>query len=453
MLRQYLWVLGGAAILGGAATLACRASAAEKPNILLLFVDDLNYEGFGFTGGRHGPTPQVDEIARAGVVFQHGYVSASTCCPSRAGLLTGRYQQRFGHETNAGQATPDEGLPVTEKTIADRLRPLGYRTGIFGKWHLGHGIRFRHFHPQSRGFDESFAFMGSMVHYERSDALWEGFEPVRERRYLTDAIAERTADFVRRHRGRPWFAYAAFNFIHTPLETDPDDLQACAHIADETLRIKHAMTRGFDRGVGKMLRALQATEQEDNTLIFLTNDNGDYTGNGRFKGGKGRATEGGNRVPFVVQWKRRITPSVNDTDLVSTLDILPTAVAAAGGRIDPAWGLDGQDLLPVLRRDPGAQGHDVLFWRMFESKAVRRGPWKLLHDGGSGFGRPPLPPDQVRWCLYHVIDDPGEERDVSASHPELAAELLAAYRRWDEQMIAPRWKFKPSGEMGQWSDP
>jgi arylsulfatase A-like enzyme len=409
---------------------------AAPPNVLLIFTDDVNYEGFGFTGGKFGPTPHVDALAANGVVFRHAYVTASTCSPSRAGLLTGRYQQRFGHEFNGAQKTATDGLPVEEKTIADRLRALGYRTGAFGKWHLGHGAKFPQYHPHQRGFDEFFGFMGSMVHFFRSDALWAGAENVREPRYLTDVIAEKTVQFIEQQRARPWFAYAAFNFIHTPL-------QAPGEIADNKDQIKRAMTAAFDQAVGRILAAVPA----ENTLIFLTNDNGDYTGNGQFRGGKGGVTEGGIRVPFVVQWKGRIAPAVNDTALVSTLDILPTAVRAAGGAV--ATELDGRDLLPVLRGQT-TNGHDRLFWRMGESKAARQGHWKITYEGASGYGGGAAKGKDLRWRLFDLQADPGEATDLSEKHPAVFTELRRAYDAWDATLRAPRWLPGASGEMGQW---
>ena len=432
-----------------AAAFAATAAAERKPNILLLFTDDVNAGGFGFTGGTYGPTPNIDRLASEGLVFKSAYVTASICCPSRAGLLTGRYQQRFGHEVNAGQQTPEEGLPVTERTIADRLRPLGYRSALIGKWHQGHGIRFPHFHPERRGFDESFSFMGSMVHFFRSDALWDGWKPIREDRYLTDVIAERTAEFVTRNRNHPWFAYASFNFIHTPLQAPKEDLQAVPAGIEGDARMKWAMTRAMDRAIGTILASLVESGQDARTLIILTNDNGDYVDNLQFRGGKGHVTEGGIRVPFVVRWKDKLEAGVNDTDLVSTLDILPTAVVAGGGKIDPAWKLDGRDLGPLLRREPGATGHETLYWRALQSRALREGPWKITYEGHSSFGKSSGP---SQWRLFNLESDPGEAADLTSKNPDIAKRLIAKWEAWNEQLIPPRWSFKPSGEMGQFPE-
>lgn len=436
------------ALFGGASSTVARAATEGRPNVLVLFTDDVNYGGFGFGGAKFGPTPNVDMLAADGVVFSNAYVTAPVCSPSRAGLVTGRYPSRFGHEFNGGQKTEKDGLPTTEKTIGDRMKALGYRTALFGKWHLGHGINFPAFHPQARGFDEFYGFMGSGIHFARSTALYAGTRQVDEPRYLTDVLGEQTAEYIHRNRDRAWFCYTAFNFIHTPLEATEADVASVASDAgrDERTVVKRAMTIALDRAVGRILEALRETGQEENTLIVLTNDNGDYGDNAQFRGGKGNVTEGGVRVPFVVRWKGRVKPGRNDRDIVSTLDILPTAMDAAGGKIDPAWGLDGASLLPLLLGVEGARGHDRLFFRTGEAKAMREGDWKITLEGSSGYGKRKT---DDTWKLYNLRNDPAEQTNLAAGEPERFAAMQATYAAWESTLAAPLWTPGGSGEMGQ----
>jgi len=306
------------------------------------------------------------------------------------------------------------------------------------------------FHPLNRGFDEFFGFMGSMVHFFRSKHLYRGRENVREDDYLTDVIARETNRFIERQKDGPFFVYAAFNFIHSPLEARDEDLARFPDLTGKT-RIKAAMTLAMDRAFGSILETLRKHGLEEKTLIFLTNDNGDYSGNGPFSGGKGSVREGGVRVPFFVQWKGTLPPGRKWDGLVSTMDILPTCVAAAGGRIDSAWKLDGVNLLPYLRGEATASPHDVLYWRMGDSRAVRRGPWKLTWEGASGYGQRP-DPSSLRWRLYNLDEDIAEQKDVSEGRAETVAELKTLYEKWNAELIPPRWPFGGSGEMGQWDE-
>jgi len=457
--------------------LSAVSAFGARPNIVLLLADDMNYSGPSCYGERWGmETPAIDRLAAEGVLCTDAYVTSPTCGPSRAGLITGRMQTRFGAEFN-GPRAEGVGLPLTETTLATRLKALGYTTGLVGKWHLGGDAEVgAEFHPLQRGFDEFFGFHGSMVHYFRSAHLYRGHENVRVRGYLTDILARESCAFIERHAEEPFFLYVAFNAPHTPLEATEDDLAAvrdlpppaCERdelarlsgdaraVALETIAVRRAMLRALDRAVGHILAQLRNSGQEDETLIIFTNDNGDYTRNLPFRGGKGVCLEGGIRVPLIARWPGRLPAGQVYGEMVSTLDILPTAIVAAGGEIDPAWRLDGVNLLPHLSGETPAAPHEWLFWRMGENRAARKGPWKLYYSGFSGFyseRHGMSPPDPTPdWSLYLLPDDPAEQHDRKNERPEQFAKMREAFEAWEAEQIEPRWPFGPSGEMGQWQE-
>ena len=334
------------------------ASATDlaKPNIIIILADDMGYADVGFQGCRDIPTPHVDSLARNGVRCTNGYVSGPYCSPTRAGLLTGRYQQRFGHEFNPGQIA-GVGLPLSEATLANRLKAAGYVTGLVGKWHLGAAPRFR---PSRRGFDEFFGFLGGAHPYFAGQGapIFRGTEVVKEKEYLTDAFGREAVSFVTRHKDQPFLLYLAFNAVHTPMHATDSRLKQFASIRDPTRKTYAAMLTAMDEAVGKVLDALRSAQLEENTLIFFLSDNGGPTmlgttingsRNHPLRGSKRTTLEGGVRVPFVVQWKGKLPAgSVYDQPVIQ-LDILPTALAAVSIAVKPEWKLDGVDLLPRLK--------------------------------------------------------------------------------------------------------
>src|SRR5262245_6447241 len=318
---------------------AALAADAKKPNILIILADDLGYADVGFHGCKDIPTPNIDSIARNGVRCTNGYVSGPYCSPTRAGLLTGRYQQRFGHEFNPGGGTA--GMPVDQVTLADRLKKAGYATGLVGKWHLGSAPQF---HPQKRGFDEYFGFLGGQHAYfpekgNKADPILRGTEPVDEQEYLTDAIARESVAFIERHKKEPFFLYMAFNAVHTPMHATDKYLKRVANISDVKRHIYAAMLSAADDAVGAVLAKLKEAGLEENTLIFFFSDNGGPTMKGTtingsrnepLRGSKRQTLEGGIRVPFAVQWKGKLPAGKVYDKPVIQLDIQPTALAAAG---------------------------------------------------------------------------------------------------------------------------
>jgi arylsulfatase A-like enzyme len=431
-------------------TFLAALAAARKPNFILILADDMGYGDIGCYGSKDVPTPHLDALARDGVRFTDGYVSCAVCSPSRAALLTGRYQHRFGHEFNSGplerEAEINFGLPASETILPALLRPAGYRSIAIGKWHLGARPGF---HPLDRGFDEFYGFLtggnafltprtpgrrlvasdgdaGRLA--ERSDPIRRGREPVAEDRYLTDAFAAEALRFIETNRTRPFFLYLAPNAIHTPLHTLEKYLNRVPAIANEKHRLLAAMTVALDDTVGLITAKLRELNLERDTLLVFLSDNGCpvVTGagaNAPLNGEKVTYFEGGIRVPFLMRWPGRLPAGAVYREPVVSRDLAPTLLAAAGLPVPP---LDGVNLLPLLR--PGAKpAPRTLFWRAGQARAVRRGPWKLVEFGNEFTG------------LYNLADDLGETRDRSREQPALLAELRAAWAAWSRQMGSPAW--------------
>ena len=443
-----LGVAGACLALDGRAALGAEAAGSKtrKPNIVLIVADDLGYADLGVQGCKDIPTPNIDSIAQNGVRFTNGYVSCPVCSPTRAGLMTGRYQQRFGHEFNSGPAdvaNPEFGLPLAETTLAERLKPLGYATGMFGKWHLG----FRpEMHPQKRGFDEFYGFLGGAHSYQSigaggNGAVLEGTEPVSELDYTTDAFTRGAVSFIDHHRDEPFFLYLPYNAVHLPLEALEKYKSRFPAIEDKKRRVYAAMLSAMDDGVGQVLAKLRERGLEENTLVLFISDNGGPTAqttssNKPLRGYKGQVLEGGIRIPFMAQWKGHIPAGKVDARPVISLDIHPTALAVAGGAV-PESGLDGVNLLPLLTQEKADAAHDRLFWRFGEQSAARAGDWKLLQY------------EDAAPQLYNLADDIGEATDLADKNPEKVKELQAAYDEWNAKNIPARWKPGRPGKGGR----
>lgn len=388
------------------------------------------------------PTPHMDSIATFGVRFTDGYATAPVCSPSRAALLTGKYQQRFGFDDiveDDPDVAGDHGLPADVVTLADRLKAGGYVTAAVGKWHLG----FQDWqHPSCRGFDEFFGFPGANHTYFASNArpkdkagnpVMRGEESVAEDIYLTQAFEREAVSFVTRNASRPFFLYLAFSAVHSPLEAPEEYLEKFAHIEDEKRRTFAGMLSSLDDAVGGVLQALKENGIEENTLLFFISDNGGPTkqttsSNAPLRGTKTDLYEGGIRVPFFVQWKGRLRPQTSNIP-VTTLDVIPTILAAAG--IDADATLDGKNLLPLLEERGNQAPERTFYWRFLSGAAIRKGDWKLVRARES-----------MSWELYNLTEDIAESDDLSARYPEKVKELAEDYNRWDRQMAPPAWTAK-----------
>ncbi len=426
-------------VLLAALLLSC-SDPEPRPNLIILFSDDAGYADFGFHGSEHISTPDLDRLAASGVRFTNGYVTASVCSPSRAGLMTGRYQQRFGHELNlpgvADPAVPDSvrGLPLIERTIADLLSENGYATGLFGKWHLGLEDRF---HPTRRGFDEFFGMRkGSGPYFTGANrTIEDGITPVHPDSldYLTDEFGNRAVDFIRRHRNQPFFLFLSFTTPHTPMQAREEYLEEEGPRFQTPVRAKYSsMMRSLDENVGKVLEALDTLGLRDNTLVVFANDNGGampFNGslNAPLRGAKGTALEGGNRVAYLMSWPAVIEQGLVFEAPVSTLDVLPTFLGAAGLDLPGDRDYDGVDLVQYLDGSVAGVPHDTLFWKMQWGAAVRAGDWKLV--------RTPL---DEHW-LFNLAEDVSESNDVAGENPDVALALRQSLESWESTHPDPIW--------------
>ena len=424
--------------------LACVAplGAAEpvKPNILVLLADDLGYADVGFQGCKDIPTPQLDRLAAAGVRCTSGYVTHPFCSPSRAAIMTGRYQHRFGHENNPFYDPNDhrEGLPTSQKLLPEFLRPAGYATGWIGKWHLGAAPEF---HPLKRGFTETFGFIGgghAFLHWkvdptvEYQIPIERNGQPVAVTNHLTLEFGREGAAFVRRHASQPWFLYLAFNAPHNPQEPTPERLAQFASIGDKKRRAYAAQVSLMDDAIGNVLAAVRESGQEQRTLVFFFSDNGgpitkmspNGSRNTPLRGGKGELFEGGIRVPFLVAWPGTLPGGRSYDPPVSSLDVFATALPMAGVPM-PARGLyDGVNLVPFLTGEIAGAPHDRLFWRMGGARwAARENAFKLV--------RPPNHLDE----LYDLGSDIGETNDLSGLRRGEAKALGTALDAWDKTLV------------------
>lgn len=425
---------------------------AKKTNIIFLFSDDAGYHDFGFQGSKTFATPNLDKLASEGVRFHQAYTTAAVCGPSRAGLLTGKYQQRFGIEENnvPGYMSPsskllgDEmGLPLDEKTMADYLGKLGYTSIVLGKWHLGNAEKY---HPLHRGFDEFYGFRGgarsfwALTQAQAADRpenrLEKGYENFEEPNgYLTDAIGDEACDFIERHKNKPFFMYVSFNAVHTPLQATKEDLALVQNLGLTPKRtLLAAMNIAMDRACGSILDKIKELGLEDNTLVVFANDNGGPDGpetcNYPLSGCKSNHLEGGIRVPCVMKWPNVIKPGTEYEPSVSMLDMLPTFVNVAGGNASKIAGLDGVDLLPYVTGKVKSDPHKTLFWKKENRGVVRQGDWKML--------RYPDRPAE----LYNIKKDITERNNLAYKHPEKVREMFTLLFNWESELERPLWQLK-----------
>jgi uncharacterized protein (TIGR03437 family) len=418
------------AVAGESAT-ASLTLAKQRPNIIVVIADDLGYADLGIQGSTEILSPAIDSIARNGIRFTNGYVSAPVCAPTRAGFLTGRYQQRFGYELLPAPNDTTYGLSINEVTIADRLRTLGYSTGLIGKWHMGLQSQF---HPQQRGFDEFFGFLPAMHSYtvwnQPNNPIYRGTQSVSESTYLTDAFSREAVDFIQRNKSRPFYLQLAFNAAHEPMQATTDYLSRFSGITDINRRTFAAMVAAMDDGVGKVITKLREMKLEDNTLIVFFSDNGgipsgNTSRNTPLNGQKDQLLEGGIRTPAMMQWKGYLPSGVVSSAPVIALDYLPTIISAATGRRFSDQTLDGVNLIPYLKGIETDVPHDKLFWRSGTTQyAARVGDWKLLYMQNT-----------IR--LYNLASDQGESINLADSNPAKLAEMRAIYDLWNSRLPAP----------------
>ncbi len=420
------------------------ASAAEKPNVLVLFSDDAGYADFGFQAHADPAlaalTPNLTRLAREGAVFRQAYVTGAVCSPSRAGALTGRYQQRFGHEKNIPAGYMKGGLPLQERLAGDRLKPLGYRTGLIGKWHLGYPQAYQ---PAQRGFDHFFGLLqGSRPYFplkkiQPHTSFFNDGKPTPEAGYTTDRIGDGACAFIEANKDHPFFLFVSFTAPHGPLQAKPELLEKLKHIPEGKRRKYAALVANLDENCGRILARLDSLQLTGKTLVVFSNDNGGQTLTGALntplRGHKGQLTEGGIRVPMAMRLPGTIPPGLSIDTPVITLDWLPTFLELAGSKPDSAWKTDGLSLLPLLTGKPGNFPTRCLHWRTQGDQgpiAIREGDWKLILR---------VPSPKAGPQLYQLKNDVHESKNLAATHPEKLKDLQAKSDAWEATLARPLW--------------
>ena len=418
------------------------AFAADKPNVLILFSDDAGYADFGFqpncTEEMRKLTPHIDTIARDGARFTNAYMSGCVCSPSRAGLNTGRYQGRFGFDNNLPPGFKG-GVDLTETFGVNRLQEIGYSTGIIGKWHLGYPPQY---HPNERGYGHFFGLLqGARNYFPMKDVsshkvMQLNGTPTPEEGYVTDRIGNAACDFINGNKAEPFYLFVSFTAPHGPLQPKPGDVEKLKHIERKGRRDYAGLIVSLDDNIGRILACLKENGLDENTIVLFTNDNGGQTSTGAvntpLKGRKGELSEGGVRVPWVMRWPGKIKPGSVINDPVVSLDILPTVVEAAGGKVDPAWKLDGTSLLGRITDDKATLPERPIFWRKGGSTgaiAMRRGKWKL-HNLRAENSSPEL---------YDLDSDIPEAKNLAKVNPQIVASMTAELEKWEAELKEPLW--------------
>jgi arylsulfatase A-like enzyme len=471
---------------------ATRTEPERPPNIIVFLADDLGKYEVSAYGAEHIATPHIDQIGAEGVVFEEGYVTAPTCAPSRAGIMTGRVQNRYGFETQIMEVYPTnwveyisgrwivdtgefvvkakpsfpsewqahkQGVPPTEITLAEVLKKYGYSTALIGKWHLGAS---RKQVPLVRGFDYQYGFLGAFSLYtpernwhhvinhehhsfsaqyqwdmgrrDQAAILLNGKE-VREDEYLTYAFRDRMKEYIREHKDEPFFLYAAFSAPHVPFQAPVEYYCRYSYVEDDNKRVYYSMISALDDSIGEVHQTIKDIGIEDDTLIFLLSDNGgaSYTGatdNGPLKGGKLTQFEGGINVPFMMKWKGKIPAGMRYAYPVSSTDIFATSVAAAGGVLPSDREYDGVDLVPFLTGTNQDLPHERLFWRADHIWAIRDGKYKLILSTRDGWAE-----------LYDLEIDKSEKINLKEQMPALYEKLREEHENWQKQKLRtkPMW--------------
>lgn len=456
------------------------ASPTRRPNVIVILADDMGHGDVSLYGNTRIETRHIDSIGREGVKFTNGYTSAPLCSPARAGLVTGRYQQRFGFEQQVSSgAFPERrevreddgslaplqgeaeflrrGVPVTEKLIGELFKAHGYKTGVVGKWHLGHAPQFQ---PQNRGFDHSCVFYGNTslqhtnpedpdivslkvdFHDEAKDTAWtrHGLNGIRRNgqlidvdQYLMHFFRDEVLQFIEDSKNQPFMLYFPMNSPVPPLQVPRSYFDRLRdQIANISVRAYSALLMAQDDVIGAVLEKLRSTGLEDNTLVVFVSDNGCADSrpgsNAPFSGGKYTTYEGGIRMPYVMKWPGHIQPGQVYEEPVSTLDILPTVAAACGVPTSQAQPLDGVNLLPYLQQEKSGAPHEALFWKLAGYSAARLGKWKLYLEPRKGIAK-----------LFDLEADPQEQKDLSASEPQVFEDLKARYAAWDKSLPPRAW--------------
>ena len=429
----------------------------KRPNIVMILCDDLGYSDVGFNGAKDIKTPALDALAATGTKFTSAYVPHPFCGPSRAGILTGRYAHTIGAQFNlpANSETIGEGIDVNEKFMSKMLQEANYTTGLVGKWHLG---AVEKYHPNNRGFDDFYGFLGGGHNYHPKDykakyekakargtkVIWDYLSPLEhngkqvtnDNEYLTDVLSNQGVRFVEESSKKedPFFLFMSYNAPHTPLEAKKEDLKMFANIKDKNRRTYAAMVYAVDRGVQKLVKTLKATGEYKNTLIIFYSDNGGRPDKGAtnypLKEGKGSVYEGGYRVPMFFHWNGVVPSGMVYDNPISALDLYPTFAKLAEAKIPSSKVLDGKNMWNFMENKEVRMDDNIFTMRHrngFSDVGVRNGKWKAVKAYNKA------------WKLFNIEKDIEENNDISAAHPEVLKKLVTAAKVWSTTHIQPKW--------------
>jgi arylsulfatase A-like enzyme len=424
-------------------------NSPQSPNVIIILADDLGYADVSFNGSKDIPTPNIDKIAHEGAKFTNAYVTYAVCGPSRAGLITGRYQDRFGYGRNPLFAPndPNMGLPKSEETIAEVLKKANYKSVALGKWHLGAHETLR---PLNRGFDDFFGFLsGGHAYFPELWTLNDEYQVkkqydayntkllrntlrIEEKEYLTDALSREAVNYIEKYKDTPFFMYLAYNAPHTPLQASDEYLKRFPNITDKKRKTYAAMVSAMDDGVGKVLAKLEDLGLTENTIVFFLSDNGgpehhNGSDNGMLRGGKSDLFEGGIRVPFAMRWPLKLPKDIVYDAPVSSLDIFATLIEQTAVRVEPKNKLDGKDLMPHLLGLEKNLPHEFLFWRKFDSRqfAVRDVSGQKIV----------AIKDKTK--LFDLNFNLSEKESLIKPDASLLKRLLQQYEQWNSEMTDP----------------
>ena len=428
--------------------IASCSSEDSPPNVIIIISDDQGYADVGFHGSKEIFTPNIDRIAKNGVVFSQGYVSYAVCSPSRAGLITGRYQNRFGYTRNILLAPKDSlmGLPISEQTLPEVLNNVDYKTKVIGKWHLG---AHESLVPEKRGFDEFFGFLIGGHRYFPEDLtlndlteasrqmdgyitrIYDNGRRINTKKYLTEELSDNAVKFIEDNAKDPFFLYLSYNAPHTPLQATERDLERNGHIDVEKRRTYAAMVSSMDDGVGLILDKLEEKNISENTIVVFFSDNGgvewyNFSDNGPLRGIKGDFFEGGIRVPFTMQWPKKIKPGINYNKPIIALDVFATVVSAASAEKFIKNNIDGVNLIPYINGDVNGSPHDYLFWKNPDKDidVIRDNRYKYIRVKDDEY-------------IFDLDNDLSEENNIISSSRHIYQELKLKFKEWEKDMIDP----------------
>ena len=429
----------------------------NKPNIIMIIADDLGYGDVSFNGSLDINTPNIDRIAKDGIVFTKGYVTHPFCAPSRAAILTGKYQQRFGFEKNPN-AVPEisGGVPLSEFNLAEVLKLAGYKTAAIGKWHLGVGSNYS---PNHRGFDYFFGFeRGGSNYYPELLTLnsysevterfgWyklkitENQKPVEIKSYLTDELSSSAVKFINKHKNEPFFLYLAYNAPHVPMQADPEIYKSINNIKDPSRRTYAAMVKSLDNGVGRVLDTIEANNLDENTMVIFLSDNGgdertgSYADNGIFRGGKATPYEGGIRVPMAIKWPSTYPSGITFDKNISSLDFFATIIEAVKIDFPKKKELDGVDLTPCLTASECSALDRFLYFRDYDKKwKVVLGPHsvKIVSYPNSNL----IKFNNQITEIYNLTEDPSEKNPNHKDHQKYS-KMMKNHQSWEKNFKGP----------------